>query len=124
MLVYREIPDSALVEIELDGAIDRADFDRIATQLEAAIRRHGKLRLLEVVKSFSGIDPGTLFEDIKFSFRHLNSFSRVAVVTDLVWLKPLATVAGTLSPAEVKVFSLAEIGSARQWLRAEGAVAT
>jgi hypothetical protein len=124
MIEYREIPDSDLVEIELDGAIDRPAFDRIAGQLEAAIKRHGKLRLLEVVKSFSGIDPGTLIEDIKFSFRHLNAFSRVAVVTDLAWLKPLATVAGTLAPAEVKVFPLAEIGTARQWLRGEGAVAT
>ena len=58
MIDYREIEGTDLVEIELDGWIDRAGFERIAARLETAIARHGKLRLLEVVRSFTGIDPG------------------------------------------------------------------
>lgn len=117
MIDYREIAGTDLVEIELDGSIDRAGFERIAARLETAIARHGKLRLLEVVRSFTGIDPGTLWEDLKFSLRHLNAFSRVAVVTDVGWIRPLAAVAGRLAPAEVRVFGLADIEHARTWLR-------
>ena len=117
-VIYREVEGTDMVEIELDGAIDRAAFDRIAGQLEHAIARHGRLRLLEVVRSFGGIDPGTLFQDIKFSLRHRNAFSRVAVVTDVGWIRSLARVAGAaLTSAEVDLFPLAEIERARAWLR-------
>ena len=119
MLAYREVEGSDLIEIELDGRVERADFERIAKRLESAIGTHGKLRLLEVVKSFSGIDAATLLEDLKFSLRHLNDFSRVAVVTDLAWMRGLATVSGVLVPAEIKVFDLARVDEARVWLREE-----
>jgi SpoIIAA-like len=120
---YREIPGTDLVEIEVDGAIERADFERVAARLEAAIARHGKLRLLEVVRSFTGIDAQTLWQDMKFSLRHLNAFSRVAVATDFKWIRPLATVAGSLIAGEVRVFALGEVGAARAWLNQDAASA-
>lgn len=123
MIDYREVPGTDLVEIEVDGAIERAEFERIAARLEAAIARHGKLRLLEVVRSFAGIDARTLWQDVRFSLRHLNAFSRVAVVTDLKWMRPLATVAGALIPGEVRLFALGEIGAARAWLNQDPAPA-
>lgn len=118
-VTYREIEGTDLVEIELDGAVHRDEFERIAGRLERAIVRHRKLRLLEVIRSFGGIGPGTLLDDIRFSLRHLGAFSRVAVATDLAWLKPLIGVAGALTPAEVRLFALGEIEDARAWLRQE-----
>jgi hypothetical protein len=120
MLDYRETPGTGLIEIELDGRVERADFERVAARLERAIQAHGKVRLMEVVRSFTGLDAGTLLEDVKFSLRHLNHFSRVAVVSDLAWLRTLATVSGKLIPAEVRVFGLAEQDRARAWLMEQG----
>ncbi|MDX1540061.1 MAG: STAS/SEC14 domain-containing protein [Geminicoccaceae bacterium] len=118
-LSYREIENGDLIEIELDGKVERADFEHVAGRLERAIEQHGKLRLLEVVRSFTGVDAATLLDDLKFSFRHLNDFSRVAVVTDLTWMRALASVSGALIRAEIRVFGLAEIDAARAWLRDE-----
>ena len=42
--------------------------------------------------------------------------SRVAVVTDLTWIRTLARVSGVLVPAEIRVFDLARLDQARAWL--------
>ena len=78
MIEYRE-DHSDLVEIVVDGRVGKAEFDAVAAGLEAAIARHGKLRVLEEVKSFGGIEPAAFWADLGFVLRHLNHFSRCAV---------------------------------------------
>lgn len=119
MLDYRENPLTGVVEIVIDGPISREDFRRVAENLEDAMRRHGKLRVLEELRAFGGMDLATWADDIRFGFKHLNDFSRAAVVTDKAWVQPLAKLAGALSPAEVRVFPLDDKQAARAWL-AEG----
>ena len=90
MLEYREDASDGLVEIVVDGRVSKAEFDEIATRLEAAIARHGKLRVLEEVRSFGGIDPSAFWADLKFGLRHLNHFSRCAVISDQRWIEVFA----------------------------------
>ena len=40
------------------------------------------MRVLEEVKDFEGMDAAALWHDVKFSFRHLKDFSRIAVVAN------------------------------------------
>lgn len=117
MIEYRDDPDTDIIEVVVDGKISRADFDQIAEKLEAAIKRHGKVRLLEDIRGFSGIAPSALWEDIRFSLRHLSDFSRVAVVADKTWMEWLAKAVNPLVRGEVRHFERARIEEARRWLR-------
>ena len=118
MLDYREDVSDNLVEIVVDGRVSRAEFDAVAARLEAAIARHGKLRLLEEIRSCGGLDPATFGVDLRFSLRHLGDFSRCAVVTEKRWISWLAKAMVPLVPCEIRHFPPERIAAARSWLGA------
>lgn len=117
MIEYREDAGTDLVEIVVDGRIGKAEFDDVADRLEAYIRRHGKVRVLEEVRSLGGIEPAALWADLRFALRHLNDFSRCAVVSDKRWIEPLTTGVGKLVACELRHFLPGQIAAARAWLR-------
>jgi hypothetical protein len=119
MIDYREDPGSNVVEITVDGGISRAEFDEIAGKLEARIKRDGKVRLLEEIRSLGAIDPSTFWADVKFSLRHLNDFSRCAVVTEKRWIEWLAKAVDPIIACEIRHFPPEQIDHARRWLREE-----
>ena len=80
MLSYKEYDNAQAVEIVLKGRVSTEEFDSVASKLEAFIQRHGQVRVLEIIKDFEGMDAVAFWHDIKFSLRHLNDFSRMAVV--------------------------------------------
>ena len=118
MLEYREDPGSDLIEIVVDGRVGREEFERVAARLEAAITRRGKLRLLEEIRRFGGVDPATFWADLRFSLRHLGDFSRCAVVTEKRWIAWLAKAMDPLVPCEIRHFPPERIAAARSWLGA------
>ena len=49
MLSYKEHDNTQAVEIVLNGRVSTAEFDTLANRLEAFIKRHGRVRVLEIV---------------------------------------------------------------------------
>ena len=117
MISYREVPGSHVVEVRVDGPISRAAFEEIAGKLEARIALHGKVRLLEEIRRLDGIDPTTFWDDLKFSRRHLDDFSRCAVVTDRRWIEWFAKAVDPFVACEIRHFPPEQIDGARRWLR-------
>ncbi|WP_298673441.1 STAS/SEC14 domain-containing protein [uncultured Sphingomonas sp.] len=112
-----EVADDGLVELVVDGAITRADFDNVVTVLEGAFARHGKVNVVEVVRKFGGITPHLWWQDVKWSFGHLDRFGRCAMVTDSGWIGPVARVMAAMLPIELKTFGMGEMDAARAWAR-------
>ncbi|MBE9047676.1 STAS/SEC14 domain-containing protein [Pleurocapsales cyanobacterium LEGE 10410] len=116
-LEYRNNPDNNIVEITIEGKIVEADFDRLIEQAQADFKKHGKLRILEEVRSFEGIDPMTLWKDLKFGLPHLNDITHIAIVTDKKWMRTYAEAISNVISAEIKAFELSQIETAREWLK-------
>jgi hypothetical protein len=57
-----------------------------------------------------------LWEDAKIGFKHLASWEKVAVVTDVDWIRAATKLFGMLLPGHVRLFSHREIDAARQWV--------
>ena len=53
-------------------------------------KKHGKLRILEEIRSFEGIDPIALWKDVRFGLAHVNDFTHAAVVADAKWVRTFA----------------------------------
>jgi hypothetical protein len=123
MLSYKEYDNAQAVEIVLEGRVSTDQFDAVASKLDAFIKRHGQVRLLEIIKDFEGMDADAFWHDIKFSLRHLKDFSRVAIVanpdTHYLW----SSLVAPFMSCEVEHFPPGEEDAARDWLMwPEGAV--
>jgi hypothetical protein len=116
MLSYKEMDNLAAVEIEISSRVSTEEFDETAKKLEAFIARHGRVRVLEIVNHFEGMDVNAFWHDLKFSLRHLNDFSRCAIVSDTKFLSLVSTIAEPFIDCQVAYFKPHEVESARDWL--------
>lgn len=106
------------VGFRVHGQVTANDYERvIVPDVEAAFALNRKLRLLYVTATdFIGFDPGAMWDDAKLGMRHFSSWDRVALVTDVAWLRAAATAMGFVVPAEFRLFHLSEEDQATAWI--------
>ena len=54
------------------------------------------------------MDLGAVFEDMRVGFGHLGQWARIAVVTDIDWIKRAVDLFKLLLPTQTKLFGLAQ----------------
>ncbi|MEL7228238.1 MAG: STAS/SEC14 domain-containing protein, partial [Cyanobacteria bacterium J06576_12] len=114
-LKYIRNEDAHVIEVIVEGKITAADIEHVVEEIEVDLTKHEKLRILEDIREFKGIDPMALWLDLK-QINKLSRISHVAIVADLKWVRTLAEAMSGLYPFEVKVYERAEIAAARVWL--------
>lgn len=118
MLTFHEVPDTNIVEFTIDGPIAPQEFDDVIARFEAAIARHGTIRVLEHVRALGGVPASRLREDLKFGFKHFRDISHAAVVAQQKWIEIFANLVNPFFSADIRYFAEADIDKARAWLRA------
>lgn len=118
MIEYKNYADSNIVEISVQGYVTEADFDTAIAQFKDDFERHGKLRVLEEIQSFEGLDPITLWKDIRFGLAHVNKITHAAVVADAKWMRTFAEATNSVLTAKIKAFEPSQVEAARIWLSA------
>lgn len=108
--------DTRIAELVVDGRVTREDFDSLAPAFSEFVARHDKVKLIEVVRRLDGWDSSLLWEGIKLDAKAIPRISHCAVVGDMGWLTPVARAAGAVTPMTVRVFPLAELDAARDWI--------
>jgi hypothetical protein len=100
------------------GQVTARDYEQvIVPDIEAAFALNKKLRLLyHLGESFTGFDPGAMWDDAKLGLRHFSGWDRVALVTDVAWVRNLAVAMGFLAPAEIRLYDNAELEQAKAWI--------
>lgn len=100
------------------GQVTAADYENILVpDIEAAFALNRKLRLLyATADDFTGFDPGAMWDDAKLGMRHFSGWERVALVTDVPWLRNTATAFSFAIPAQFRLFSGAELDEAKRWV--------
>jgi hypothetical protein len=116
MVDLREVPNTNILELVIDGAISAEEFDVILARFTEAIGRHGKIRVLEEVRSLGGIPPSKWWQDLKFGFQHMRDIERAAVVSDAKWIEIFANLLNPFFSAEIRYFKPDEVAAARAWL--------
>lgn len=117
MLTITSDDAAGLIELTVDGAIDRADYEAAVAAVDDLLTRHDKLNVIEVVKTIGWVDFGVWWRDAVFHLTHRGWLNRVAVVSDSGWIGPLTRFLAPLYPAEIRTFALDEIEDARTWTR-------
>lgn len=109
-----------VVAIEAKGHVERADYEEVLIPaVTARIRAEGKVKLLYLIgPGFKGFSAGAAWDDAKLGFLHMGDFARVAVVTDVEWIRMGVKLMAPLMPCPVHVFHLAELAGAKSWIAA------
>jgi len=110
---------SDVVGIDARGLITARDYDEVLMPLvESKLKQHEKLKFLLVAGNyFDGYSGGAMWDDVKFGMMHLRSISKLALVTDVDWLRHGTKLFAPLIPAEVMVFDLADLDDAKEWVK-------
>ena len=112
-----DFPDSVLAFV-CEGHVTKADYDAVLVPaVMNALEKHDMIRLyFETAADFDGIEPGAIWEDFKVGMEHLTRWERVAVVTDVDWIKQTMRLFSFLIPGTMKLFSTSMAAQARAWI--------
>jgi hypothetical protein len=104
------------------GEVTREDYREVLEPALRAAVETGEVRMLYVVADGFEMDAGALIEDAKTGLElglgHLSAWKRTAVVTDVSWVQRAIKTFAFMAPGEVKVWGLAELEEARDWVAA------
>lgn len=110
-------PDGT-VAVAARGRVTAEDYDKVLIpKVEETLKRYGKLSLYcELGEEFSGIDAAAVWKDLKIGVAHLMHWERMAVVTDVEWIRFAINAFRFLMLGRVRVFPTGEISKARAWI--------
>ncbi len=112
-------PDN-VVACAAKGQVTKKDYEQaLIPDVERALERNAKIRCYyELSPEFAGFDAGAAWEDAKLGIEHLTRWERVAVVTDVEWIRLATSAFRFLMPGQVRVFSAADSAEAKRWITA------
>jgi hypothetical protein len=118
MIEILENYPAAVLAISAHGRVTGEDYrDVLTPAVESKFQQFDKLRLLyHLGPDFKRFTTTALWDDARLGFHHLRGFERIALVTDVEWLRKLARTANTALPAEIREFSNADLEKASEWL--------
>jgi len=112
-------PDNVLAFV-CKGRVTKADYDTVLVPaVLEALKTHDKVRLYyQIDADFSDIEPGAMWEDFKVGMEHLTRWERIALVSDVEWIKQMMRLFSFMLPGGMKVFPLSEAAKAKAWIAA------
>jgi len=115
--MIKEMSDmpAGVIGFEASGKMQAEDYrDVVLPALERAAAG-GEVRFVIVMHDFDGMSGGALWQDLKVGVEHWRAWKRIALVTDIEWMKNMTSLFGWMTPGEVKTFSLAQRDEAIEW---------
>jgi hypothetical protein len=103
---------------DVAGTLSAEDYrDVVLPALERAAAG-GVVRFVVVIPEFRGMTGDAAWQDLKVGVGHLRAWKRIALVTDIDWMRHLTTVFGLMAPGEIRQFPLAQRAEAMAWAAA------
>jgi SpoIIAA-like len=114
-----DVPEG-VIGIRSSGKLTKDDYQE---GLEPALKEavdSGEARVLFVLESFDGLEPGAMLEDIKtglgVELRHRKEWKRLAVVSGVDWVSKAMHAFAWAMPGELAVFELDQLDEAKSWV--------
>jgi len=100
------------------GTVTASDYESvIIPAVEALFSRQDKVRFLyHLGEECSGFEAAAMWDDAKLGLKHLAGWERLAVVSDIEWIRVAIKVFGLAIPGHVRVFHNRELAEAKRWV--------
>lgn len=120
MLNVVSTPHAHLVRLRFGDRYTVADIDRAAVAIDQALEQSERINLLIEAGPLSEIEPAAMWKDLLYGLSKLGSlsrFPRVAVVTDVAWMRRAAEIEHHVLPyIVIRTFKPGELGDALAWV--------
>jgi hypothetical protein len=105
-----------VVGIAVKGRVTMEDCrDVLMPAMKKSLKRHDKIRLYyELSCRF----PGSAWDDLDLGIEHASRCERVAIVTDVAWVRLTVKALRFLIPGEIRVFATDQAPEGRAWITA------
>jgi SpoIIAA-like len=112
--IIEGLPDN-VVGIIVKGRLTKTDCSEILVpKLKKALDWHYKLRLYYEIRSRF---PGAAWESIDLGLDHV-AWERIAIVTDVAWVRHTVQALRLLLPGDVQVFETSRMAQGLAWITA------
>ncbi len=118
--MYRRFDESTdrVLGYQVSGPVTKAEVEDIQREIQQAIERHGKVRLLCQIGDLGVPEPSAVWEDLKFTPHYIREVERFALVGDKGWHKWLSSLTDRLTHAEARYFESSQLPEAWTWIKA------
>jgi hypothetical protein len=112
-----DLPDNVL-GFTAKGMVTANDYGSvIIPAVEALFSRQSKVRFLyHLGEGFTGFEAAAMWDDTKLGLKHLSGWERMAVVSDVEWIRAAVKIFGLAIPGHVRVFHNSELSEAKRWI--------
>ena len=116
--MIEQLPQSSegILGFKLSGKLHDEDYKTFVPLIDAAVAKHGKIRLLAQFHDFHGWDAHALWDDIKFATTHCRAMEKIALVGEKKWEEWMAKVCKPFTLAKIKYFDASQSAAAWAWL--------
>ena len=115
--IMSDLPEH-VIGFTAKGKVTGEDYESVLIPaIEEKLKKHSKINLLyHLGKDCFGFDIEAMWDDTKIGIQHLTAWERIAVVTDIDWVRLATKAFGFAMPGHVKVFANAQLAEAREWV--------
>jgi len=107
---------AGVIGFEASGKLEADDYRTVILPALVRAAETGDVRFLIVYRDFQGMSGGALWEDLKVGVEHLSAWKRIALVTDIEWMRHLTALFGWMTPGETRAFSIDQQAEAISWV--------
>src|SRR5207237_86885 len=113
--IIKGLPNN-VVGIAVTGRETKRDcYDVLMPAMETSLKGHDKIRLYYELNSRF---PGAAWDDLNVRIEYVPPCARVAIVTDVGWVRFMVKAFRVLVPGEIEVFATVRACEGRAWIAA------
>lgn len=116
MIEILETVSPEAVAVSVQGTITMDDYRKVSPLIFGKIEAYGKIPVMLSLKDINTTAAKALWHGIKPDLKHVENFSRLALVVDSTKFKVLIHMAKPFIPVELKVFGEGEEAAAIAWI--------
>ena len=100
------------------GVVTANDYESvIIPAVEEMFSRQEKLRFLyHIGEEAEGFEAAAMWDDTKLGLKHFTSWDRIAIVSDIEWMRIVIKAFGLAIPGQIRIFHNDELSSAMHWI--------
>ncbi|HKJ82848.1 MAG TPA: STAS/SEC14 domain-containing protein [Mariprofundaceae bacterium] len=102
------------------GTITAEDYESVVIPaVEEMFSRQQRIRLLyHLGEEVEGFEAAAMWDDTKLGLKHFSGWERLAIVSDIAWLRVVIKAFGLTMPGQVRIFHNDEMPKAVRWINA------